>query len=95
MAVDEIFMSYDHIAECATAYTEAVRRAEQGHDVRLADDVIRGRVALANCLLRAGWTPCRDVMARLVLDQELLVVPVGSFERAASLQHLVPVRRPG
>lgn len=81
MAVDKTrSISYEHIARCATAYAEAVRRVQQDHDVQLSEDVIRARLVLADCLRDAGWTPHLDVEARLLHDQEVLGLAIGSFE---------------
>ena len=74
-------MSYDDIAECAAQYACARERIGSGTHV-LADyeAVLRARVALAECLLRAGWTPPQKTQDLLTLDRQLLAQPNGSIE---------------
>ena len=74
-------MSYDDIAECAAEYASARERI--GADTHVLADyeaVLRARVALAECLLRAGWTPPQQTQHLLTLDRQLLAQPNGSIE---------------
>ena len=74
-------MSYDDIAECAAQYASARDRISADTHV-LADyqAVLRARVALAECLLSAGWTPPQRSQHLLTLDRQLLAQPNGSIE---------------
>ena len=74
-------MNYDDITDCAAEYASAREQIAAGTHV-LADyeAVLRARVALAECLLRAGWTPQLQTQHLLTLDRQLLAQPNGSIE---------------
>ncbi len=42
--------------------------------------ILRARVALAECLLRAGWTPPQPAQHHLMIDRQLLADPTRSLE---------------
>ena len=73
--------NYMEIAACAAEYSSALERLAADTDA-LADyeAVLRARVALAECLLRAGWTPPQKTQDFLMLDRRLLAEPTGGFE---------------
>jgi hypothetical protein len=73
--------NYEEIAACAAEYSSALERLAADTDA-LADyeAVLRARVALAECLLRAGWTPPQKTQHFLMLDRQLLAEPTGGFE---------------
>ena len=73
--------AYDEIAACAAEYSSARERLAADTDA-LTDyeAVLRTRVALAECLLRAGWTPPQETQHFLMLDRQLLAEPTGGFE---------------
>jgi hypothetical protein len=73
--------NYEEIAACAGEYSSARERLAADTDA-LADyeAVLRTRVALAECLLRAGWTPPQETQDFLMLDRRLLAEPTGGFE---------------
>ncbi|MGI8700823.1 MAG: hypothetical protein ACR2JU_06400 [Nocardioidaceae bacterium] len=73
--------NYDEIAACAAEYASARERLAADTDA-LTDfeAVLRARVALAECLVRAGWTPPQQAAHLLMLDRQVLAEPLGSFE---------------
>lgn len=70
--------NYEEIAACAAEYASARERLA---DVLAEyEAVLRARVALAECLMRAGWTPPQQAQHLLMLDRQLLAEPLGSLE---------------
>jgi hypothetical protein len=78
---------YDEIAVCAAEYACARERLDTDTDALTDDEaVVRTRVALAECLLRAGWTPPQGTQHVLMLDRQLLAEPTGGFEAFCAKQ---------
>jgi len=73
--------NYDEIAACAAEYASACERLAANTDA-LTDyeAVLRARVALAECLVSAGWTPSEQAQHLLMFDRQLLAEPMGSLE---------------
>jgi hypothetical protein len=73
--------SYDDIAECAALYAAAREQlAEESEALGDFEAVLRARVALAECLIGAGWSPPEPVEHLLALDRQLLSEPSGVLE---------------
>lgn len=78
--------TYDEIATCAARYAAAqAALAETGADSGLGgyEAVLQARVALASCLVAAGWTPPPNEQALLDIDRRLLAQPRGCIEADA------------
>jgi hypothetical protein len=70
--------SYDDIATCAAE--DAATRGRLAADTDALTDyeaVLRARVALAECMVAASWTP---IVRRPAPPGELLTEPPGSLE---------------
>jgi hypothetical protein len=82
-SVRGLVSNYEEIAACAAEYSSARERLAANTDTDALADyeaVLRTRVALAECLLRAGWTPPQETQHFLMLDRRLLAEPIGGFE---------------
>lgn len=73
--------NYDEIAACAAAYHHARQAGADLRDVAAAVAILEARVTLAECLVRAGWTPSPVVQADLVADRALLQQSIGAWEQ--------------
>lgn len=71
----------DSVADCATAYADAVRKFKD-RPVSLddAEHVLRARVGLVDCLVAAGWTAPPGVARDVEMDRLVLNELVGCFE---------------
>jgi hypothetical protein len=74
--------SYDDIAACAANYSAAWTELTQDETdaLRYYETVLRARVALAECLIHAGWTPPDEATQLLSIDRQLLAEPHGVVE---------------
>ena len=83
-------IDYDGIAACAIAYRSA-REAMAAHDtVTAAEDVLRARLQLVDCLTARGWTPPPGTEDALAGDRQILVEVLSAEERR-TLGDFVPL----
>ena len=71
---------YDDICACAVAYTKARDGMRLDDDLATYEAVLRSQIALADCLIAAGWTPPAAATDLLAMDRTLLAEPRGSME---------------
>ena len=81
-------MTYDRIAKCALTYAAAVA-AVQGCGCRIEryEAVLAARLALANCLTQAGWTPAPALERSLAYDTLVLREACGPWEQREPCTH--------
>jgi hypothetical protein len=72
--------SYDAIARSAGAYLLAKEAADLSVRLGASEDVLRARLALAECLMGVGWRPTADILAMIHRDEELLLQSNGALD---------------
>lgn len=75
---------YDEIAACAMAYAKA-QEQHRHDDLDSAEAIIAARLALAHCLIEAGWQPGPEQSEALTRDRAVLGLVPGSMERWSAL----------
>ena len=71
---------YDEIAACADVYRDAMRALDLATRLGASEDVLRARLALAACLMDAGWQPTGPILATIHRDEELLRESNGALD---------------
>jgi hypothetical protein len=72
--------SYDAIARSAGAYLLATEAADLSERLGASEDVLRARLALAECLMDVGWRPTDHILAVIHRDEELLLQSNGALD---------------
>ncbi|MDT7570556.1 MAG: hypothetical protein QOE05_730 [Actinomycetota bacterium] len=72
--------SYDEIVACADRYRDALLAADLPTRLGASEDVLRARLALAECLMDAGWMPTARNLAAIHQDEELLLQSNGALD---------------
>ncbi|MCU1589563.1 MAG: hypothetical protein JWP11_819 [Frankiales bacterium] len=70
--------------EAIVASAEAYRRATSALDLKVrlgaSEDVLRARLALAECLMDIGWWPTARILAVIHRDEALLMQSNGGLD---------------
>lgn len=77
-------MSYADTAACALKYAQAEQQLAGDARLLTAESLLRSRLALAECLLAAGWMPTVDEAASSALDRALLAEPCEALKAAVT-----------
>jgi hypothetical protein len=72
--------SYGEIVACADLYRDALQAADLLTRLGASEDVLRARLALAECLMNIGWQPTARLLAIIHSDEELLRESNGALD---------------
>jgi hypothetical protein len=75
--------SYDAIAERAQSYRATTEAVDLSVRLGASEDVLRARLALAECLMDVGWRPSPQILASIQRDEDLLMQSNGALEPTA------------
>jgi hypothetical protein len=86
--------SYEEIVACADLYRDALLAADLPTRLGASEDVLRARLALAECLMNVGWQPTARILAIINRDEDLLRESNGALDPSDGW-HESPVERRG
>jgi hypothetical protein len=72
--------SYDAIAAAAEVYRATVAAGDLPVRLGASEDVLRARLALAECLMDVGWQPSARILAMIHKDEDLLLQSNGGLD---------------